>query len=182
MLQILLFNCMEVRDPQVLLPHLVNACSSSGRAALNTNIKITLSFSFLEELIGFMFYLWESSYKLYLFSTHELHCSMSWVFFFHHFASFSLSLYSTSPRLKKGHSSQTKFPICIFSSSSTRIILYGHYFFTSSQIITIKVLSFLSNYPHHLFLLNRLVEVKIFCVKSIGCTTSLVINMHHAGL
>ncbi|XP_017977248.1 PREDICTED: folylpolyglutamate synthase isoform X3 [Theobroma cacao] len=28
--QILLFNCMEVRDPQVLLTHLVNACSSSG--------------------------------------------------------------------------------------------------------------------------------------------------------
>ncbi|XWS43094.1 hypothetical protein CRYUN_Cryun16bG0072300 [Craigia yunnanensis] len=28
--QILLFNCMEVRDPQVLLLHLVNACSSSG--------------------------------------------------------------------------------------------------------------------------------------------------------
>ncbi|XVE95862.1 hypothetical protein REPUB_Repub02eG0170700 [Reevesia pubescens] len=28
--QILLFNCMEVRDPQILLPCLVNACSSSG--------------------------------------------------------------------------------------------------------------------------------------------------------
>ncbi|XVF56229.1 hypothetical protein PTKIN_Ptkin06aG0102000 [Pterospermum kingtungense] len=28
--QILLFNCMEVRDPHVLLPRLVNACSSSG--------------------------------------------------------------------------------------------------------------------------------------------------------
>ncbi|XP_021282085.1 folylpolyglutamate synthase isoform X2 [Herrania umbratica] len=28
--QILLFNCMEVRDPEVLLTHLVNACTSSG--------------------------------------------------------------------------------------------------------------------------------------------------------
>ncbi|XP_057982665.1 folylpolyglutamate synthase isoform X1 [Malania oleifera] len=28
--QILLFNCMEVRDPQILLPRLVNTCASSG--------------------------------------------------------------------------------------------------------------------------------------------------------
>ncbi|XP_048432400.1 LOW QUALITY PROTEIN: folylpolyglutamate synthase-like [Pyrus x bretschneideri] len=28
--QILLFNCMEVRDPQALLPQLVNTCASSG--------------------------------------------------------------------------------------------------------------------------------------------------------
>ncbi|KAL5546442.1 hypothetical protein UlMin_006129 [Ulmus minor] len=28
--QILLFNCMNVRDPQILLPHLVNTCASSG--------------------------------------------------------------------------------------------------------------------------------------------------------
>ncbi|XP_043692352.1 folylpolyglutamate synthase-like [Telopea speciosissima] len=28
--QVLLFNCMDVRDPQVLLPQLVNTCASSG--------------------------------------------------------------------------------------------------------------------------------------------------------
>ncbi|KAI6669668.1 hypothetical protein NL676_004553 [Syzygium grande] len=28
--QILLFNCMDVRDPQILLPRLVNICASSG--------------------------------------------------------------------------------------------------------------------------------------------------------
>ncbi|XP_057487280.1 folylpolyglutamate synthase [Actinidia eriantha] len=28
--QILLFNCMEVRDPQILIPQLVNTCASSG--------------------------------------------------------------------------------------------------------------------------------------------------------
>ncbi|KAJ4970009.1 hypothetical protein NE237_003108 [Protea cynaroides] len=28
--QVLLFNCMDVRDPQVLLPQLVNSCASSG--------------------------------------------------------------------------------------------------------------------------------------------------------
>ncbi|XP_010543505.1 PREDICTED: folylpolyglutamate synthase isoform X2 [Tarenaya hassleriana] len=28
--QILLFNCMEVRDPQILLPRLINTCASSG--------------------------------------------------------------------------------------------------------------------------------------------------------
>ncbi|XAR68462.1 Tetrahydrofolate synthase [Bertholletia excelsa] len=28
--EILLFNCMEVRDPQILIPHLVSTCASSG--------------------------------------------------------------------------------------------------------------------------------------------------------
>lgn len=31
-LQILLFNCMEVRDPQLLLPQLIKTCASSGMA------------------------------------------------------------------------------------------------------------------------------------------------------
>lgn len=30
-LQILLFNCMSVRDPQLLLPRLMNACASHGK-------------------------------------------------------------------------------------------------------------------------------------------------------
>lgn len=30
-LQILLFNCMSVRDPQLLLPRLINACASHGK-------------------------------------------------------------------------------------------------------------------------------------------------------
>ncbi|KAF8376823.1 hypothetical protein HHK36_031510 [Tetracentron sinense] len=28
--QVLLFNCMEMRDPQILLPRLVNTCATSG--------------------------------------------------------------------------------------------------------------------------------------------------------
>lgn len=29
--QILLFNCMSVRDPKLLLPRLVHACASHGK-------------------------------------------------------------------------------------------------------------------------------------------------------
>ena len=29
-LQILLFNCMSVRDPQLLLPHLMKTCADHG--------------------------------------------------------------------------------------------------------------------------------------------------------
>lgn len=30
-LQILLFNCLTVRDPQLLLPHLMKTCADNGK-------------------------------------------------------------------------------------------------------------------------------------------------------
>lgn len=38
--QILLFNCMSVRDPQLLLPRLVNACASHGKVCLVTSLLV----------------------------------------------------------------------------------------------------------------------------------------------
>nr|XP_011467347.1 PREDICTED: folylpolyglutamate synthase isoform X3 [Fragaria vesca subsp. vesca] len=42
--QILLFNCMEVRDPQVLLPRLVSTCASSAILANSFNRDLTWQF------------------------------------------------------------------------------------------------------------------------------------------